>query len=123
MTVRDLSLDTAGDLLVTSGDLVLVSDVPAIAQDLRQTYSFFHGEDEVAPDEGFPWFEAVLGKHPDVGVLRQVFVEHGEARPGVKKVTQLHLNYDRTARKLSVGVQASSDTGELVNTSAAVPVP
>jgi hypothetical protein len=123
MTVRDLQLDPGGDLTVTSGDLVLVSDLPAIAQDLRQAYQFFHGEDPVAPDEGFPWFESVLGKNPDAGVLRQVFVEQGEARPGVKTVTQLQLAYDRNLRKLNVGVSASTDLGELATTSAIVPVP
>lgn len=123
MTVRDLQLDPGGDLTVTSGDLVLVADVPAIAQDLRQTYQFFHGEDPVAPDEGFPWFESVLGKNPDAGVLRQVFVERGEARPGVKTVTQLNLAYDRSLRKLNVGVQASTDVGKLASASAVIPVP
>lgn len=122
-TVRDLQLDTGGDLLVSNGDLVLVADVPAIAQDLSQAYQLFHGEDHLAPDEGFPWFEQVLGKKPDAGVLRQVFVDQGEARLGVTSIPQVNLNYDRAARKLSVSVEAIADSGELVPVSATVQVP
>lgn len=122
-TVRDLQLDTGGDLLLTAGDLTLVADVPAIAQDLSQAYQLFHGEDPLAPDEGFPWFEQVLGKKPDAGVLRQVFVEQGEARPGVAAISQVNLNYDRSARKLSVSVAAVADSGELVPVSADITVP
>src|SRR5882724_7480505 len=120
MTVRDLQLDPTGDLLVTAGDLVLVSDLPAIAQDLSQPYSLFNGEDPLAPNEGFPWFEKVLGKKPDVGVLRQVFVDYGEARLGVTVIPKVDLQYDRSARKLNVAVVARTDTGELVAANASL---
>jgi hypothetical protein len=122
-TIRDLQLDPGGDLLVTAGDLVLVGDLPAIAQDLQQTYQFFHGEDPVAPDEGFPWFEQVLGKKPDSAVLRQVFVDYGEARPGIASIPVVNLNFDRSARKLAVSVTAKADSGELVDVATAVQVP
>jgi hypothetical protein len=123
MTVRDLQLDTAGDLLVTSGDLVLVADDAAIAQDLAQAYQLFNGEDPVAPDEGFPWFEQVLGKRPDIGVLRQVFVDYGEARLGVSSIPFVNLSYDRSARKIGVAVSALSDSGELVPVVTSIQVP
>jgi len=123
MTVRDLQLDPTGDLLVTAGDLVLVSDLPAIAQDLSQAYALFNDEDPLAPNEGFPWFEKVLGKKPDVGVLRQVFVDYGEARLGVTVIPKVDLQYDRSARKLNVAVVARTDTGELVAANASLKVP
>jgi hypothetical protein len=123
MTIRDIQLDTSGDLLVTNGDLVLVADVPAIAQDLSQAFQLFNGEDPLAPEEGFPWFEQVLGKKPDAGVLRQVFIDHGEARLGVQQISQVSLNYDRTARKLVAAVVAVADSGELVPVTATLQVP
>src|SRR3954470_12288312 len=110
-TVRDLDLDTTGDLAVVAGDLVLVADVDAIAQDLSQAYSLFNGEDPLAPDEGFPWFEQVLGKKPDLGVLRQVFVDYGEARLGVTSIPTVNLAYDRVNRKINIAVNAIADSG------------
>jgi hypothetical protein len=123
MTVRDLTLGTDGDLLVTAGDLVLISDVPAIAQDLAQAYSLFNGEDPVAPAEGFPWFENVLGKKPDLGVLRQVFVDKGEERLGIASIDRVNLSYDRSLRKLSVAVTGTADSGELVTVNPTLQVP
>jgi hypothetical protein len=52
-----------------------------------------------------------------------VFVDYGEARPGVKSIPKVNLSYDRSARKLNAAIAATADSGELVTASASLQVP
>lgn len=118
---RDLQLDSlTGDLVVTSGDLVLVSDQDAIAQDLRMALRFFAGEWFADQSAGVPYFDQVLVKNPDTTQLRGVFRDAILARPGVKDLLSLELTLDAALRSLSVAFKVDTDLGEL---SAEVTVP
>ena len=114
-TVRDIKLDTAGDLEVAAGDLVLVSAADAIVQAVRIRLQFFKGEWYLDLDAGVPYYQSVLVKNPDPGVLQTVFRKALLETPGVLAVNALSLTQDRAARSLRVDYRVSTDVGELVS--------
>lgn len=71
MTTRDLLLDAAGDLDLTTGDAQLVSDLVAIAQELRIRLRTFVGEYFLDTGRGLPWLSWSEGKMPEA-TLRQI---------------------------------------------------
>ena len=110
----DLKLDDNGDLLIgDDGDLVLVDGIDAIAQHLTIRLQFFQGEWLLDLRIGFPYFEEVLRKAPDLNVVRSLFREAILTTPGVLEVTDLELDYDGVTRALSVSFQAQTTEGPL----------
>jgi hypothetical protein len=117
MTVRNFSVDPdTGDLLIQGGQLVLVSGLEAIRQNVRQRLLFFQGEWFLDPTVGLPWFQRILVKIPDVRTLASVFKSEIENTPGVDSVTSLVLDYDKKTRTVSVTYRASTNVGELADT-------
>lgn len=113
MTVRDIALDADGDLDITAGDLVLVSDADAILQAVRIRLQFFQGEWFLDESAGLPYFQDILVKNPDMNVLQFLFRKAILETPGITAVNALTLSVDSATRSLSVSYRASSDVGEL----------
>lgn len=112
---RDLELDPdTGDLLLSSGDLTLVRDVPAIRQEAELRMKFFLGEWFLDTTAGLPYFQNILVKAPNLNAIKSVLSDEIAAVVGVKSLTSLNLNYDRVARTLSVTWSATTDVGELI---------
>ncbi len=59
-TVRDVSLDNAGDFKVAAGDLTLIAGNDAIVQAVRIALQFFKGEWFLNLEAGIPYFHSVL---------------------------------------------------------------
>lgn len=113
MTVRDIALDVDGDLDISAGDLVLVSDADAVLQAVRIRLQFFKGEWYLDESAGLPYFQDILVKNPDMNVLQFLFRKAILETPGITTVNALTLSFDSAARSLSVSYRASSDVGEL----------
>lgn len=111
---RDLKLDpTTGDLALSGGDLVLVSGVEAIAQDLRFRLRFFAGEWFADIDQGLPYFDQVLVKNPNVDQVRGIFRDCILGTDGVKNLLDLSLAFDSALRTLTLTFKVDTDLGEL----------
>jgi hypothetical protein len=119
MTVRNLALDANGELVLSKGNLTLVSDGPAIQQAIQTQLRTFLGEwfldDPVTPKIGVPYFQSVLVKNPNVGLLRKTFNDAILAVKGVKSVTELDLRYVSSTRSLTVVWRATTDSGLLIS--------
>lgn len=112
---RDLTIDpTTGDLLVTAGDLPLVTDIDAIRQEAEIRMSFFLGEWFLDVTAGIPYFQSILVKAPNLNAIRSIFIDEVLNVVGIKSVLSMDLSYDAVARKLSVSWAADTDLGELV---------
>lgn len=110
----DLKLDDNGDLEIgNDGDLILIDGIDSIAQHLLISLKFFRGEWFLDLRIGFPYFEEVLRKAPDLNVVRLLFREAILATEGVLAVTDLALDYDGTTRGLSVSFRAQTSEGPL----------
>lgn len=111
---RDLKLDPiTGDLVVTDGDLVFVSGVDSILQDIRLALGFFLGEWFLDETEGIPYFQKILGvKNPDLLAIREIYRQRLLAVPGVLDVLSCVVT-PAAARTLKINWKVSTDLGEL----------
>jgi hypothetical protein len=110
----DLQLDSSGDLEIgDDGDLILIDGIDAIKQHLTISLQFFKGEWFLDIRIGFPYFEEVLRKAPDLNVVRSLFREAILAVDGVLAVADLELDYDGITRGLSVSFSTQTTEGPL----------
>jgi len=110
----DIKLDANGDIEIgNSGDLVLVTGLDAIAQDLRTRILFFKGEWALDTRLGVPYFEEILKKAPDLNVVRAIYNDVITSTEGVFSVNNLDLEYDGITRRLSVSFSCQTIEGPL----------
>ena len=107
--------DGVGDLLVTQGKCTLVTDsTVALAQKLRNQFKLFLGEWYLDTRVGFPYLAAVLGTNPNTGLLSQIFATVIRNTPGVLRVDNISVTFDRAKRQLAVAFSATDDTGKVI---------
>lgn len=132
MTVRNLKIDqSTGDLVITAGNLVLVSDEEAIAQAVNSSLRTFLGEwfldDPNDPKIGVPYYQLVLVKNPDPNLLRSIFRGVIIGTVGVADATLTDLKYIGTPgtslRSLIVAYRGVTDTGQFFSGSPSFSVP
>lgn len=121
-TVRDLYLDGNHDIVLSGADLRLVSGSEAIRQAADVRLKFFAQEWFLDLSAGVPWFQSILIKNPNLSAVAQIFRDQLLATPGIAVVEQLGLNYTSEARTLRINWRATSDEGELIESSPEVTV-
>lgn len=113
-TVRDLLIDpNTLELVIVNGDLALVSDINAIAQEIGIALRLFLGEWFLDETEGTPWFQQILGKHRKPESLVGLFAARVESCAGVNSVTSITLDYNGATRTLTVAYVCDTDLGQL----------
>lgn len=108
-TARDIALDAAGDIDVSTGDLIMLADAAAIVQAVRIHFSFFKGEWFLDLDAGVPYYQSVFGKVKDPAVLAPIFRAELVKVKGISLVNSLTLKIDTAARTLSIVWSANGD--------------
>lgn len=107
-----IKLDTNGDLAIENGSFVLLSDLVAeTSQRLQIKFRFFLGEWSLDPRVGFPLFEKILVKAPDLGEIRRLIRETLLGDPAVDSIATLDLDFDRASRTLSVSFECELNDG------------
>lgn len=111
--MSDLKLGADGDLEVKNGSLHLTNGDEAVKQHLQQRLRTFLGEWFLDLDVGVPYFQDILVKNPNVnqvdGILKQTIL----TTPGVVELISFTMNFDSTARALSVEFEYTSYSGEI----------
>lgn len=102
----------AGDLDIVDDDIVLVSDLDEVRQELAARFRFFLGEWFLDAREGVPWFRDVMVQNPDLAVVRSVFREVALSLPEVVSLPVFDLLFDKATRTLSFNFEAITVTGE-----------
>lgn len=111
-----------GDLLITNGQITIVSDInEALALKLRNKFRLFLGEWFLDTRVGVPWFEAVLVKAPDLGVIKQIFTQVILGTEGMASVEEMVLDFDNAARELDFTFRALTDSGAIISGGAGQP--
>ncbi len=112
---RDYAIDLATGLFkrTARGGIALTQGLDAIRQAVELSLSMILGEWFLDTSIGFPLFERVLVKSPNIPALRDLFRQRIEQVAGVVVVRELTLTYDRQARTLTVDFQATTDLGEI----------
>ena len=112
---RDLEIDPdTNDLILAGGDLVLVKDVAGIRQEAEIRMGFFLGEWFLDQTQGVPYFQDIFVKAPNLTAIKTILTDAVLETQGISSLTSLELDYDRSARKLSVVWSALSDLNELI---------
>lgn len=109
--MADLALDTDGDIAIEDGDARLLTGTDAILQHIRIRLLFVRGEWFADGREGVPYFEAVLRKAPDLGLVRSLIRETIARTPGIASVPTLTVELDASTRSLAVSFEAIAEDG------------
>lgn len=103
-----------GDLDLSTGKLVIIDGVEAIAQKLRIGLGIFFGEFFADLDVGVPYYQKILVKNPKLGQLTALIKLAILSCEGVASVDSLSVRFDAATRNLTVDFKAKAQTGELI---------
>lgn len=112
--VSDFALGPDGDLLITQGELQLVTGDEAIAQDWALRMRLFRGEWCLDRRAGTDFQAQVFESQPQRVVLRHIFERITRETAGIRSVDSLELAFDGRSRLLTVTVQATADSGSVL---------
>lgn len=109
----DIKLTAAGDLDLSSGDLVILEGINATSQRLERKLRMFQGEWFLDERLGVPYFQDILVKNPKTNVIMSIYREAISEDEAVTALNNLELNFDSVARKLFVTFEAETVDGPL----------
>ncbi len=98
----DLKLDSDHDLAIENFDLVLISGVDQIIQKIDIRLRFYLGEWFLDTSVGLPYYENVLKKDYDIGLLESAFKAQILGTDGVDSLLEFDLFLDNGTRILTV---------------------
>lgn len=109
----DLALHiTSHDLRIArNGDLLLQDGADRVAQQVKVTLLTFLGEWFLDTSFGVPYLEDIMVKNPKWGAINAILRARIIDVPGVTRVTQLDLDFDRRERALTVVFSANTPYG------------
>ena len=108
------------DLVLTNGDLTLVTGSAAIAQNVLQQLQFFLGEWFLDNTQGVGWFQDILVKTPNLDVVNATIQNTILAVPGIIQLLAFTLQYTNSTRQLAIAFQAQCTNGETISITTAV---
>lgn len=113
--MTDIALDKFFELqLDNNGDIKLVDGNEELLQRVRLALNTWRGEWLFDQRVGVPYFERILGTkltQQNINRLKAELIEVFSQIPGVLSVNSLTLNFDTTARSLTVAVAITGDSG------------
>jgi hypothetical protein len=102
----DLKIDTSPggtwDLVVTDGEFEIVEAEDEVAQRVAVATKTHLGEWTFDTDLGLPWIGEILVRDPNIPRIRNRFSALWSGIAGVDKVLSLGLEFDESARELTV---------------------
>lgn len=108
----DIAMDVStGDIALKDNDILLIDNAERVAQQVLITLREWRGEWFLKTADGVPCLEYILVKNPNMAHVRQVLTEAIESVEGVKKCTELDLQFNRVLRTLSVSYEIETDYG------------
>ena len=113
VVVRDIELDTDGDLLIVAGrDIQITSGTAAIRQNAELRLKKAKGAWFLDLDEGTDWLGRILGKgHSDAEIEDEIRGRLA-ATPGVVQVSSVTLTRDASRRTCRIVVEGQCDDGD-----------
>jgi len=103
---KDFKLNLLWDIDLSSGNIELVDKVDYTIQSLRQRLNFFLGEFFLDNTLGFPIYQQLLVKNPNINIIRIKLLELITSEDYIKELTELIIQVDSTSRILIVSFKA-----------------
>lgn len=103
----DIKLASDGDIAVSdTGDIATTESVrQAVLIRLRWIY----GEWKLGPEMGFPWFEEVFKKNPNILKIQHLLREEIMSVAGVTAATVKTVEFDKSKRTVSIAYTVTVD--------------
>jgi len=106
--MKDLLLDSDGDLLITNGDVTITDSV---IQAIKIRLRWFAGEWRVNPDYGMPYYDDIFIKNPNKVLLEEQIREEILSVTEVTEVTSVSVSIDAKTRCATISFTVTvSDT-------------
>lgn len=99
------------DLRVVGGRLRFFDGKDSIAQKVKVRLKLFQGEWFLDQRVGFPYWQKVFVKNPDLRALRALYKSAILSSPGISGVSSLDISLND--RNLSIEFDATTDDGQL----------
>lgn len=111
-----LMLDDDGDILISDLGITRLTDtlLEEVAQRLLAKLQMFLGEWFLDAREGIPYHRDVFVKNPNLATIRSLYSSTIQGDEGVESLLSLELDYDPTARFLSVTFAAQLISGDVL---------
>ena len=100
--MSDIKLTADTEIDLSSGGAELATGIDAISQDLKARFQMVKGEWFRNADAGFPWFEKVFIKGPDLALLKALFRSVILGTPGIDRLDDLVLDFTGSMRNLTI---------------------
>ena len=101
--VKDIALTADGsDLDLTDNTLTLIEGVQRVTQNLLIRLRAFRGEWYLDRNFGLPFYEKILVKNPDGGLIRSLFKAVIIGTEDVLELTRFEAEFDSSTRQLSI---------------------
>lgn len=112
--MTDLALDPFGDLEIANGDLVLIRDAPAIAQDINLRVALFKGEWPLDRRVGIDYQGLIFGPRLPNTVIRAIYDQVLRETAGVQSVSRLRLQFESGSRTMTITATVIADDGSTI---------
>lgn len=111
---RDFALDSTGDLKIDDGDLALVADAAAIAQECKTALGLWLGEFPFDVTLGTDWQTLLSQKGVSDAQVEAEIRRVLAGVQGVVAVDSVQIGRDNQTRAASLTIAVRADTGELL---------
>ena len=114
--MKDLKLNSSHDLDITNFDLSLINELDYVRQKLAIRLQFFYGEYIYDTSKGVKYYDYVYIKNPDLDLVSDVLKATILDTTDVNEITEFELDYDPSARSMTVNFTVDTSYGTLTNT-------
>lgn len=111
--MKSFALNSANDLIIENGQIVTTQGAEYVLQKVRSRLLFYRGEWFLRRDHGVPYFEEVFTKPANPANVESILKETIVRTPGVRRLIEFSLNFDRATRHLSVEFSAETSYGSI----------
>lgn len=101
------------DLLFENNELVIVTSQQEVKQRLEQRLQTFLGEWFLNTSEGVPYYQDILKKNPNTGLVEAKLKNTITQTPGVDELLEFEFTFDRAAREASLKFRARGASGDI----------
>lgn len=106
----------SGGFDLSTGNLVLITDVATVtANKLSNLFGFWKGEWFLDIRLGFPFFQYVLVKNPNMNLINSLVTTVLKSVAGVAAVTEVASSFDVRGRSLTTTFTAQTADGSTIN--------
>lgn len=95
----------------SSGNLVLIYDIEALADKITQRLKLFYAEWFLATNRGVPYFENVFGANKNKDIVASIFTNEILKESDVTSVVDVSYDLNSNTRKFSYGATINSIYG------------